>query len=57
MKVLFVRGISGMSNENIRKLFGGPDVVEKVVVPMDSVRGGPIGYFLRFLPPLPFAIC
>ena len=43
MKVLFVRGISGMPQDNIRKLFGGHDVVEKVVIPMDSVRGGPIG--------------
>ena len=43
MKVLFVRGITGISQENVRKLFGGHDIVERVVIPMDSVRGGPIG--------------
>jgi len=44
MKVLFVRGTAGLSHETLRGLFGGSDIVEKVIIPVDSSKRTPLGH-------------
>lgn len=44
MKVLFVRGIGQLTSNDLKELFGGASIVEKVVVPFDSVKKSPLGH-------------
>eukprot|EP01111_Echinosteliopsis_oligospora_P017286 TRINITY_DN7433_c0_g1_i1.p1 TRINITY_DN7433_c0_g1~~TRINITY_DN7433_c0_g1_i1.p1 ORF type:complete len:472 (-),score=150.33 TRINITY_DN7433_c0_g1_i1:38-1453(-) len=49
---LFIRGTAGMSSDEVKSLFGGPTEVERVVIPVDSEKGTPLGHaFVHFLTP------